>query len=155
VQTAANEMRRRGAEAVVLVEPDLFYSAQDRGPRSDQGSTSFERDIHDLKKFDGQPFSARLYAELLHLSGVDRVVTVHNHSTSVQAEFTRIFEGQFHNLIPYEIYIDYLTESNIIDWGPTGENLALCAPDKGARDFVQNVYDRLGRLASRDHAHLW
>ena len=139
----ARAAKDNGATAVVLVEPDLFYSAQDRGPAADQGATTFERDIHDRKKFDGQPFSARLYAELLELSGVDRVVTVHNHSASVQAEFARVFEGRFHNLIPYHIYIDYLTESNIVEPGPTGENLALCAPDKGARDFVRTVYDRL------------
>jgi ribose-phosphate pyrophosphokinase len=139
----ARAAKDNGAEAVVLVEPDLFYSAQDRGPRPDQGTTAFERDIHDRKKFDGQPFSARLYAELLRLSGVDRVVTVHNHSVSVQAEFTRVFDGRFHNLIPYDIYLDYLRESNIVDYGPRGEGLALCAPDKGARDFVETLFERL------------
>ncbi len=139
----ARAAKDNGAEAVVLLEPDLFYSAQDRGPRIDQGTTTFERDVDDLKKFDGQPFSARLYAELLHLAGVDRVVTVHNHSTSVQAEFLRVFDGRFHNLIPYDIYIDYLRESNIIDYGNRGRGLALCAPDKGARDFVKEMYARL------------
>ncbi len=139
----ARAAKDNGAAAVVLVEPDLFYSAQDRGPRADHGTTQFERDEADRKKFDGQPFSARLYAEMLKLAGVDRVVTVHNHSTSVQAEFTRVFDGRFHNLIPYDVYIDYLRESNIIDHGPTGAGLALCAPDKGARDFVRAIYEQL------------
>jgi ribose-phosphate pyrophosphokinase len=140
----ARAAKDNGAAAVVLVEPDLFYSAQDRGPRPDHGTTAFDRDEADRKKFDGQPFSARLYAEMLHLAGVDRVVTVHNHSTSVQAEFTRVFEGRFHNLIPYDVYADYLRESNIIDYGSDGDGLALCAPDKGARDFVKEMYNRLG-----------
>ncbi len=139
----ARAAKDNGAAAVVLVEPDLFYSAQDRGPGPDHGTTAFERDIHDRKKFDGQPFSARLYAEMLHLAGVDRVVTLHNHSVSVQAEFDRVFDGRFHNLIPYDVYIDYLRESNIVDAGPAGENLALCAPDKGARDFVKEIHRRL------------
>jgi ribose-phosphate pyrophosphokinase len=139
----ARAAKDNGAASVVLVEPDLFYSAQDRGPRADHGVTTFERDEHDRKKFDGQPFSARLYAEMLQLAGVDRVVTVHNHSTSVQAEFTRVFQGRFHNLIPYDVYADYLRESNIIDYGSNGEGLALCAPDKGARDFVKEMYNRL------------
>lgn len=139
----ARAAKDNGARAVVLVEPDLFYSAQDRGPRPDQGTTAFERDIHDRKKFDGQPFSARLYAELLQLAGVDRVVTVHNHSVSVQTEFSRVFDGRFHNLIPYDIYLDYLRESNIVDYEPGGHGLALCAPDKGARDFVESMFDRL------------
>ncbi len=140
----ARAAKDNGAAAVVLVEPDLFYSAQDRGPGADQGTTPFERDLHDRKKFDGQPFSARLYAEMLHLAGVDRVVTVHNHSASVEGEFRRVFDGRFHNLIPYDVYIDYLCESNIVDFGPTGASLALCAPDKGARPFVGEMADRLG-----------
>ncbi len=139
----ARAAKDNGAAAVVLVEPDLFFSAQDRGPRPDQGQTTFERDAADMKKFDGQPFSARLYAEMLKLSGVDRVVTVHNHSVSVQAEFSRVFDGNFHNLIPYDIYVDYLRQSNIIDISSDGEGLALCAPDKGARDFVMEMYERL------------
>lgn len=139
----ARAAKDNGAASVVLVEPDLFYSAQDRGPRSDQGSTHFERDDADRKKFDGQPFSARLYAEMLKLAGVDAVVTVHNHSVSVQAEFSSVFEGNFHNLIPYDIYVDYLRESNIIEVGSDGAGLALCAPDKGARDFVMEMYERL------------
>ena len=139
----ARAAKDNGAEAVVLVEPDLFYSAQDRGPGMDQGTTEFERDVHDRKKFDGQPFSSRLYAEMLHLAGVDRVVTVHNHSSSVETEFRRVFDGRFHNLVPYEVYLDYLHQSNIVDFGPTVASLALCAPDKGARGFVTEMVDRL------------
>lgn len=141
--------KENGAREVVLVEPDLFYSAQDRGPHQDLGQTAFERDVKDLKKFDGQPFTARLYAEMLRLAGVDRVITVHNHSISVQQEFTRIFDGRFHNLIPTEIYADYLLNSNLVDAGPDGEGLALCAPDKGARSFVQQLYASLGLPKAR------
>jgi len=87
--------------------------------------------------------TSRLYAEMLQLAGVDRVLTVHNHSSSVQAEFTRVFDGRFHNLIPYDLYADYLREATIVDYGPTGEGLALCAPDKGARDFVRTMFETL------------
>ncbi len=139
----ARAAKDNGAANVVLVEPDLYYSAQDRGPGRDQGRTAFERDDQDRKKFDGQPFSARLYAQMLHLAGVDRVMTVHNHSVSVQAEFAEVFEGRFHNLIPYEIYADYLHRSNAVAHGTNGEGLVLCAPDKGARDFVRGMLDTL------------
>lgn len=139
----ARAAKENGACEVVLVEPDLFYSAQDRGPRRELGVTNFERDQRDLKKFDGQPFTAKLYAEMLRLAGVDRVVTVHNHSISVQSTFEEVFEGKFHNLIPYDIYVDYLLNSDIVTYGPGGEGLALCAPDKGARDFVEEMYRRL------------
>jgi ribose-phosphate pyrophosphokinase len=140
----ARAAKENGAAQVVLVEPDLFYSAQDRGPRRDLGQTVFERDEKDLKKFDGQPFTAKLYAQMLRLAGVDRVVTVHNHSASVQAIFTDIFEGRFHHLLPYEIYVDYLQNSNIVRYGANGEGLALCAPDEGARAFVLELHKRLG-----------
>jgi ribose-phosphate pyrophosphokinase len=140
----ARAAKENGASQVMLVEPDLFYSAQDRGPRAELGETLFERSEADLKKFDGQPFTAQLYAEMLKLAGVDRVLTVHNHSYSVQLMFSDIFNGQFHNLIPYEIYVDYLLNSDIVKFRPGGEGLALCAPDKGARDFVKEMFTRLG-----------
>jgi ribose-phosphate pyrophosphokinase len=140
----ARAAKENGAAQVVLVEPDLFYSAQDRGPRRELGQTQFERDEQDLKKFDGQPFTAKLYAQMLRLAGVDRVVTVHNHSAAVQAIFSDTFEGRFHHLLPYEIYADYLKNSNIVRHGVDGEGLALCAPDEGARHFVLEMVERLG-----------
>lgn len=135
--------KENGAEHVMLLEPDLYYSAQDRGPRRDLGRTVIERDEKDLKKFDGQPFTAKLYAQMLKLAGVDSVMTVHNHSYSVQKMFTDVFDGLFYNLIPYELYCDYIKNSNLVNYGPQGEGLALCAPDAGARDFVKEMYIRL------------
>jgi ribose-phosphate pyrophosphokinase len=140
----ARAAKENGAAHVMLVEPDLYYSAQDRGPRQELGETQFDRTAEDLKKFDGQPFTAKLYAEMLKLAGVDSVLTVHNHSYSVQTMFSQVFGGQFYNLIPYEIYVDYLRHSNLVSYGPEGEGLALCAPDKGARDFVKEMYCQLG-----------
>ncbi len=139
----ARAAKENGAAHVVLVEPDLYYSAQDRGPARELGETLQERDEKDLKKFDGQPFTAKLYAQMLKLAGVDSVVTVHNHSFSVQQMFNEVFAGNFHNLIPYELYCHYLKNSNLVNYGPQGEGLALCAPDQGARDFVKEMYTRL------------
>lgn len=139
----ARAAKENGAAEVILVEPDLYYSAQDRGPRLDLGATNFVRDEADLKKFDGQLFTAKLYAQMLKLAGVDRVLTVHNHSHSVQQTFTDVFDGKFHNIIPYDIYVDYLLNSNIVTYGQDGEGLALCAPDKGAREFVDEMRHRL------------
>lgn len=139
----ARAAKENGASEVILVEPDLYYSAQDRGPRSDLGETVAEREEKDLKKFDGQLFTAKLYAQMLKLAGVDRVLTVHNHSHSVQVMFNEVFDGKFHNIIPYDIYVDYLINSNIVKYGDDGEGLALCAPDKGAREFVKEMCNRL------------
>ncbi len=140
----ARAAKENGAASIILVEPDLFFSAQDRGAHHDLGETIADRSQEDLKKFDGQPFTSKLYAQMLKLSGVDKVLTVHNHSYSVQKIFSQVFDGNFHNLIPYEIYAHYLLNSNIINYGPNGEGLALCAPDKGARDFVKEMFSKLG-----------
>ncbi len=138
----ARAAKDNGARKVILVEPDLFYSAQDRGPFHGEGEES--RPIEDLKKFDGQPFSARLYAELLRSSGVDAVITVHNHSAKVQKLFSRTFGGEFYNLIPNEVYANYILKSDMVNTGKDGDNLVLCAPDMGALPFVNQVHESLG-----------
>jgi ribose-phosphate pyrophosphokinase len=140
----ARGAKDNGAAKVVLVEPDLFYSAQDRGPRPEHGQTVLPREAKDLKKFDGQPFSSLLYAQLLKTAGVDAVITVHNHSHSVQDLFRRVFDGQFANLGPAELYAHYLRNSDIVAHGDDGANLVLCAPDQGAVEFVNTMHAALG-----------
>ncbi|ADK80566.1 ribose-phosphate diphosphokinase [Sediminispirochaeta smaragdinae] len=137
----ARAARDNGADKVILLEPDLFYSAQDRGPRREHGYTAFVRNEEDYQKFDGQPFSARLYADLLKAAGVDEIVTVHNHSVSVQAIFMDRFEGRFHNLLPDDLYADYISDSDVV----SQKGMVLCAPDKGALDFVRRVKKSVGR----------
>lgn len=135
----ARAAKDNGAHAVTLLEPDLFYSAQDRGPRKEHGLVGFERDLKDYKKFDGQPFSARLYADLLQRAGVDGVITVHNHSCSVKSIFMDRFSGKFHNLEPTELYAGYMLDSDVVE----NKNIVLCAPDKGATPFVKEVEEVL------------
>ncbi|HDQ14731.1 MAG TPA: ribose-phosphate pyrophosphokinase [Sediminispirochaeta sp.] len=134
----ARAAKDNGAERVILFEPNLFYSAQDRGPRPDQG-LKMERSVKDYKKFDGQPFSARLYADLLKASGVDEVITVHNHSISVAEIFSRTFGGLFHDLKPADLFASYMMDSDVVQ----EEKLVLCAPDKGALKFVLQVKEEL------------
>lgn len=132
----ARAAKDNGALRVLLVEPDLFYSAQDRGPREDQGKTKHRRTQEDLYKFNGQPFTARLYAQLLKTSGVDTVVTIHNHSLSCQYEYEKVLgKENFINLHPDGLYHSYLCNSGIID--PL--NSILISPDEGAADFVRNT----------------
>lgn len=139
----ARAAKDNGAMRVILFEPDLYYSAQDRGPKR-MGPSDDDRDDKDLKKFNGQPFTSHLYAELLKQSGVDTVVTIHNHSYKVQDLFRKIFgDDQFHNLIPAEVYADYIKKSDMVQCGKDGDNLVLCAPDKGAVPFVKMVHEAL------------
>jgi ribose-phosphate pyrophosphokinase len=144
----ARAAKDNDAARVVLLEPDLFYSAQDRGPCAGQGAVDFARGPKDYKKFDGQPFSARLYAELLRTGGVDEAITVHNHSVSVQRLFSDVLGGRFHNLSPAELYANYLLTDSM--GGVLGKTagIALCAPDAGARAFVRSVFEAVNAAAA-------
>ena len=144
----ARAAKDNGAARVVLVEPDLYYSAQDRGPCLTQGDVDFDRGTSDRKKFDGQPFSARFYAEMLRTSGIDGVITVHNHSVSVQRLFYDEFDGVFHNLSPAEVYGHYLMNDSLNGVVGKAHGLALCAPDAGAAGFVRDVFATIQKKSS-------
>lgn len=139
----ARAAKDNGAERVILVEPDLSYSAQDRGPRTEHGEVNFVRSQKDYKKFDGQPFSSLLYAQLLRTSGVDGVVTIHNHSVSVQRLFTREFDGCFFNLSPASLYAHYLMKHEVMAPNGSSSGIVVCAPDKGAAPFVREVFETI------------
>jgi ribose-phosphate pyrophosphokinase len=136
----ARAAKDNGASRVILVEPDLFYSAQDRGPRLQHGDVGHPRTLQDRQKFEGQPWSTQLYAGLLRLAGVDTVITVHNHSVAVQSLFSRVFEGHFHNLKPAGLYAHYMKNSDIVDHKA---GFVLCAPDEGAIHFVREIHEAL------------
>ena len=140
----ARAAKDNGARKVMLVEPNLFFSAQDRGPRPEHGQVDFPRTSQDYKKFDGQPFTSLLYAQMLTLAGVDTVLSVHNHSTSVQRLFRATLSGQFFDLNPAPVYVDYLRHSDVTPGLHTGGGLLVCAPDKGARAFCQDIHALLG-----------
>jgi len=145
----ARAAKDNGAARVILVEPDLFYSAQDRGPRPEHGQVAFVRGRKDYKKFDGQPFSALLFAQLLHTSGIDAVITAHNHSVSVQRVFADEFQGQFFNLSPAELYADYLIHFGSGRPDAAFPDFVICAPDNGAAPFVKQVYAAFQSAAGR------
>ncbi|MBD3239483.1 MAG: ribose-phosphate pyrophosphokinase [Chitinivibrionales bacterium] len=139
----ARAAKENDAQRVILFEPDLFYAAQDRGPHR-VGEAERERPEEDLRKFDGQPFTSKLYAEMLRAAGVDTVLTVHLHSKKVHRLYSDVFADDFHDLIPSELYAHYIKSSDFVRSGNDGDNLVLCAPDKGATPFVQEVWEKLG-----------
>lgn len=145
----ARAAKDNGAARVILVQPDLFYSAQDRGPRHEHGDPDFVRSLGDYKKFDGQAFSSLLYAQLLQTSGVDAVVTVHNHSVAVQRLFRDLFDGHFHNLSPADLYAHYLLEQALRPWDTGATDFVVCAPDKGAAPFAREVHCALEERSAR------
>lgn len=137
----ARAAKDNGAERVILVEPDLFYSAQDRGARPEYGRVAFQRTPSDYKKFDGQPWSAMLYAQLLKTSGVDAILTVHNHSVAVAELFDKLFDGNFFNISPAELYASYLANHASLTQTDSEKGLIICAPDKGATPFAKEIYE--------------
>ena len=144
----ARAAKDNGAQKVVLVEPDLFFSAQDRGPLPEHGDVGRLRDEADYKKFDGQAFTGRFYAQALTLAGVDAVITVHNHSTSVRKLFSEVTRGEFLNLDPSEVIADYIRASDVAPGLHSGAGVLVCAPDQGAREFADQVHRYLGTSAA-------
>ncbi len=136
----ARAARDNGANRIILLEPDLYYSAQDRGPNPGQGIVKHKRDVEDFKKFDGQAFSSRLYADLLKEAGIDEVVTVHNHSFSVKNIFRDRFKGKFYNILPSSVYANYILDSDIVN---QKDDLVICAPDEGAYEFAREVKKKI------------
>ena len=142
----ASAAKENGAERVVLVEPDLFFSAQDRGPHTMDHPQV--KSAKDRKKFDGQPFSAKLYAQILRASGVDQVITVHNHKPTVLANiYQEVFQGgverhPFINLDITHIVANFIQRTVSLE--KNGRNLGFVAPDQGAADFVSRVREFSG-----------
>lgn len=136
----ARAAKDNGANYVTLLEPDLFFSCQDRGPRKQHTYFDEVRTFEERKKFDGQPFTSLLYAQLLKTAGVDRVMSIHTHSISTKAIYKEYFNNMLTDIIPTEIYADYMKTSNVVDMN----NLVLCAPDKGARVLVEDMADQFG-----------
>ena len=146
----ASAAKENGANFVALVEPDLFYSAQDRGPRTmDHPQVS---DFASREKFVGQPCSAEIYAQLLRTSGVDSVMTVHNHKPDVMR---KIYERvntkansrgipSFLNLDIAPLIANYILRSGLVRLWNYGEHVGFVAPDDGAAEFVARVRELSG-----------
>ena len=146
----ASAAKENGANFVALVEPDLFYSAQDRGPRTmDHPQVS---DFASREKFVGQPCSAEIYAQLLRTSGVDSVMTVHNHKPDVMRKiYERVNSGgnsrgipSFLNLDIAPLIANYILRSGLVRLCNYGEHVGFVAPDDGAAEFVARVRELSG-----------
>ena len=137
----ASAAKENGAERVVLVEPDLFFSAQDRGPHSTDHPQMTGPESY--KKFDGQPASAHLYAQMLKGAGVDQVVAVHNHKPDVLGKiYDEVYGTNGGRSAFFNLDIAYLVAHYILQVSNPkglGENVGLVAPDRGAEDFVRSV----------------
>ena len=150
-QKSHSAAKENGAEFVALVEPDLFFSAQDRGPRTTNHPQAV--DFSSREKFVGQPCSAELYANMLKTAGVDLVMTVHNHKPEVMSQiyeetFSEIPNSRnlprFINLDMAPLIANYILRSGLVRLWNYGEHVGFVAPDEGAAEFVEQVRQHTG-----------
>ncbi len=146
----ASAAKENGAEFVALVEPDLFYSAQDRGPKTQDHPQA--KDFASREKFVGQPCSAEMYASLLKTAGVDSVMTVHNHKPDVMRKIYEKVNAEqsssklppFLNLDVSSIIANYILRSGLVRLWNYCEHVGFVAPDDGAAEFVNRVREFTG-----------
>lgn len=161
---AADAAKQNGAKEVVLIQPMLSYSRQDRGPKDDE-------------KLKGQPYSSLVLARNFYMNGVDRILTMHLHSRDNYYPFAELYFkdeldkyiGQFedtepkevkekiddkkvelgrrvvYNLNPNPIFAHYLRFSSSIarknqkNKGWQGEDVVFISPDLGARYHILDL----------------
>lgn len=103
-------IRRSSAESVTAVIPYFGYARQDRQPKP------------------RTPITAKLVADCLEVSGVDRVVAIDLHASQIQGFFTKPFE----HLYASPVFLSAIREARF-----DTEETVLVAPDAGGVDRVR------------------
>ena len=144
VVLAAYTAKEHGAKTVTLVAPDLFFSRADKGPWDIRDDAPREK----KSAFAEKGKSAEAQAIAWKASGIDRVITLHCHSSGVRESYKRVYgkEDALIDLNPNPLLIDYLISYSLIDWRNKGENLVIIRPDIGAEGQVGDLYDSLLQL---------
>ncbi len=111
----ADAVRRASAGRITAVIPYFGYSRQDRRPRSAR-----------------VPITARLVADMITASGVDRILTVDLHADQIQG---------FFNLPVDNIYASPILLGNI--WRRKFDNMIVVSPDVGGVVRARAIAKRL------------
>ncbi|MBY4797740.1 ribose-phosphate pyrophosphokinase [Collinsella sp. AGMB00827] len=117
VLIAADAAMRASARSVTAVITHYGYARQDRkaGPR--------------------EPITARLVADLLETSGIDRIITLDLHQGQIQG----FFDIPVNHLSALPLFADYYN-----DMGLDTENLVVVSPDVGRAKAAKKLSDMLG-----------
>jgi ribose-phosphate pyrophosphokinase len=107
-------LRRSSAATVNVVIPHFGYARQDK------------------KSAPREPISARLIADLLSVTGLNRLITMDLHADQIQGFFTRPVD----HLTVLPLLVDYFSKKNLPD-------LVVVAPDAGRAKFAKKLSDRL------------
>ena len=108
-------MRRASAYRITTVIPYYGYARQDRRPRSAR-----------------VPITARLVADMINVSGVDRVLTVDLHADQIQGFFSKPVDN---------VYASPILLGDI--WRQTYPNLVVVSPDVGGVVRARAIAKRL------------
>ncbi len=108
--------KRASAERITAVIPYYGYARQDR------------------KDEPRVPISAKLIADLLAVSGADRVLTIDLHAEQIQG----FFNIPVDHLYAVPVFIDYYNEKRI-------ENYVVVSPDAGRVNRVRAFARRMGK----------
>jgi phosphoribosylpyrophosphate synthetase len=145
--------KEHGAGKVVLLTTDFSHARQDR-------------DHHEDKKFLGEPNTVKWRARSFKASGIDQVITTHQHSKRMSALFaleyglvpTNGFNAKNPNyqnlgnrvlksISPHAIVADYiLHESSLVDseyLANSGARLVVKSMDAGNREFINHLLGAL------------
>ena len=109
-----DSMKRASARSVTAVIPHFPYARQDK------------------KSASREPISARLVADLLTASGIDRVITMDLHSDQIQG----FFNVPVDHLTALPLLANYLKDKNL-------KNAVVVAPDTGRAKTAKKLADRL------------
>lgn len=110
----ADAMRRASARRVTAVIPCFGYARQDKKDKS------------------RAPITGKLIANLIQVSGVDRVITLDLHASQIQG----FFDIPVDNLYAEPLLIKYISRIE-------GENKIIVSPDAGGVKRAKSIADQL------------
>lgn len=108
--------RRSSAKEIIAIIPSLPHSRQERRPEGKRMS-----------------ISARLYADMLETSGLDRLITMDVHTTAIEG----FYKIPFDNIDPFDIFVEKIKSLNL-------KEPVLVSPDFGGMKRVKKYAKALG-----------
>jgi len=107
-------LKRASADNITAVIPHFSYARQDK------------------KSASREPISARLIADLLTKSGIDRIITMDLHSDQIQG----FFDVPVDHLTAIPLLASYINDKNLV-------NPVVIAPDTGRAKTAKKIADRI------------
>lgn len=116
VAFCAHELKNAGAKKVIAVVPYFGYTRQERS------------------KIENKPGHAAVIAQLFEGAGIDEVVAVELHDLAI----IDLFSIPVHNVL-----VNHIIAQHVQHHFKLLQDICLIAPDKGAREYVDDIADEL------------